>query len=289
MCYKSSILIIFFILKLLILVIVPIVLFVLYRLKNKVFNLIGGLDILFIIILIILRLTSNTCITNSNVSYIKNNINRTVVGENINTLYESIYSTETYLNKESKNAYFYGINYEPLKNVKISCDKKSYIKNYGDSITAITILISNYYGTEINEVDVISFLEENKLIDCKNGIDFDTAFIKLKEKYYYNIIKISSSQVRDYISKGNSVLVETINKSNEDKNFGCEKDYIVIYNNNDDEYNIINPNDKSYSYFCSSNTIGYGSIIEEDQNNKSFTLEEIDSKALRYYTIEVTQ
>ena len=119
MCYKSSILIIFFILKVLILVIVPIVLFVLYRLKNKVFNLIGGLDILFIIILIILRLTSNTCITNSNVSYIKNNINRTVVGENINTLYESIYSTETYLNKESKNAYFYGINYEPLKNVKI--------------------------------------------------------------------------------------------------------------------------------------------------------------------------
>ena len=87
---------------------------------------------------------------------------------------------------------------------------------------------------------------------------------------------------------GKSILVETQNKYNESKNFGCEKDYIIIYNvNNDNSYSIINPNDKNYDYFCPSNTIGYGSIIEGNQNEKVYSLDELNSKALKYYAIEV--
>jgi hypothetical protein len=162
------------------------------------------------------------------------------------------------------------------------------MKNYGESITAITTLISNNYNTSVNEIDIIKYLDEKKLINCDNGIDFEKALNALQDKYYYNLKEIKKSEVNNYVSTGNSVLAETQNKYDQAKNFGCEKDYIIIYNiNNDGLYNIINPNDKDYEYFCPDNTIGYGSIIEENQNEKTYTFDEIDSKALRYYVIEV--
>lgn len=288
MCDRNFVLIIFLILKIIVLVIAPISVIVLYKIKHQLYNFIGGLSIVFLVLLIVLKLFGNGCITNSTFSYLKNNnedIN--VIEENYDTIYETVTSLEQYTGKDLKNAYYYSINYDPLKNVLLSCDKKSYMKNYGDGISAITTLISNSLDEDINEIEVISYLEDNKLIDCNNGINFDNILDKLSEKYNYSISQISSSEVNGYISEAKSVLVETINKSTEDNNFGCEKDYIVIYNGNGDEYNIINPNDKDYSYFCPSNTIGYGSIINNNQNNKSFTLEQINSKALRYFVIEV--
>ena len=292
MCDRNSVLIIFLIFKIIILVVLPIVLYILYRLKNKLYDVVGIITALFILVLIILRLASNECVTNSTISYLRNNDDIKVVEENTNpaTIYESIYPTETYLTDDSENVYFYDINSEGIKNNKISCDKESYLKNYGDSISAITSLISNRYYTDIDMVEVITYLEEANLIDCDNGIDFDAALKVLSEPYNYNVSQITRDSIKNYLSDGKSVLVETSNKANETNNFGCEKDYIVIYNvNNDDEYSIINPNDKGYSYFCPSNTIGYGSIIEGEQNSKPFTLNEIDSKALRYFVIEVTE
>ena len=112
-------------------------------------------------------------------------------------------------------------------------------------------------------------------------------FNAIAEMYSLKISQVSSLEIKNYLSNGNNVLVETINKVDENKNFGCEKDYIVIYNEMNDEYSILNPNDKTYSYFCPNNTIGYGSIIEENQNERSFTLDEINSKALRYFVVEV--
>ena len=287
MCDKSSVLVIFLILKILILVVLPITTFVLYYFKKKMFNVLGIINVLFIIAFILLRIFGNSCIKNSNYSFIKN-YEKSFISENINTLYESVYSTDQYINSQFKNAYLYDINSEPLKDVKLSCDNNSYINNYGNSISAITSIISNAYQIEINEVELINYLEENNLIDCENGIDFDNIINKISEKYYFNITNITKNDISSYISDGKSVLVETKNKFDKDNNFGCEKDYIIIYNiNNDDRYNIINPNDKDYSYFCPSNTIGYGSIIEANQNTKSYDLNEIDDKALRYFAIEV--
>lgn len=287
MCDKSFVLVIFLILKILILVVTPIVIYYLYKKEKKEFNIVAVIDILFIVAFIILKLVGNSCITNSNISYI-NKTTKSSVHENTDVIYETINPTSKYRNKDNKYAYFYGINYEPLKNTKLSCGKKSYMNNYGSSISALTTLISNLYGMEINEASVISKLEKDNLINCEKGIDFDSALNKLSDNYRYTISKINRSQVDDYISNGKSVLVETKNINNEKNNFGCEKDYIVIYNkNHDGNYSIINPNDKNYSYFCPSNTIGYGSIIEKNQNQRTYTLEEIDSKATRYIVIEV--
>lgn len=293
MCYRNSVLIIFLIFKIIILVVLPILVYILYKLKNKLYNAVGIITSLFILVLIILRLASNDCVTNSNFSYfINNEDNINIIEENTNpaTVYESIYSTETYSNDRTEKVYFYDINSNKIKNSLITCTKESYLKNYGDSISAITSLVANSYDTDIDMMEALSYLEENNLIDCENGINFDTSFKKLGELYNYSIVQISKERIKDAISDGKSVLVETTNKYNESNNFGCEKDYIVIYNvSNDDEYSIINPNDKGYSYFCPSNTIGYGSIIEGEQNTKTFTLNQIGSKALRYFVIEVAE
>ena len=289
MCNNSGILIIFLIVKIIILALIPIILFILYRRDNKLFNFIGMLDAVLIIVFIILKLFNNPCVNNSNFFYIKSNeVDLDYISENTNTLYESVYSTDKYFYQDNRNAYYYDINTAPLKNVSLSCNKKSYMEHYGNGISAITTLIANYYDIDINMIDVLAFLEDKNLIDCNNGIDFNKAFISLGEMYNYRVKEIYSSQIDSYISNGRSVLVETTNKANETNNFGCEKDYIVIYNKtNEGTYNIINPNDQYESYFCPSNTIGYSSIIEGNQNEKSYTFDNINAKALRYFVIEV--
>ena len=287
MCDRSSVLILFLIIKIILLIILPIILLILYRRESKVFNIVGALNIVFLVLLIILRLIGNDCVSNSNFSYLKAKNNGTI-DENPSTYYDTVLSTDKYLTKENKNAYYYDINSEPLKNVLITCNKKSYMEQYGSGISAIATLISTKYNFDLNIIYIITYLDNNKLIDCNNGFDFNAGFVKLGEEYSYRVLQISGTQVDNYISNGYSVLVETINKPDEDNNFGCTKDYIVIYNkNNDGLFNIINPNDHYDSYFCPSNTIGYGSIIEGKQNDKAYSLDNINSKALRYFVIEV--
>lgn len=289
MCNSNLALVIFLIFKIIVLIILPIIVFILYKFNHKLFNTVGVVNILFIIILILLRLFGNDCVKNSNFSYFKKtNKEVNIIKEDNSVRYSVINSTKTYPTINHKNAYFYDINSVRLKDYKLSCDNNSYISNYGSGISAITTLIANKFDIEVNEVNVIKYLEENNLLDCDDGFDFDNSLIKLGDKYYYNVYQIYANQVDSYVSNGNSVLVETSNKYNNDNNFGCEKDYIVIYSkNNEGNYSIINPNDKNYSYFCPSNTIGYGSIIEKDQNKRTFTLDEITNKALRYFVIEV--
>ena len=71
MCDRNFMLIIFIILKIIILIITPIFLYFLYKKENKLFSLIAGLDIVFIIIFIILRLVGNPCLKNSTFSFLK--------------------------------------------------------------------------------------------------------------------------------------------------------------------------------------------------------------------------
>ena len=289
MCDRSFMLVIFLILKIIILIITPIALFVLYKKESKVFNLIGGLDIVFIILFIVLKLSGNPCVSNSNFSYIRNHKdNIGVIDSEHDPIYSTVQSTKKYFVKEDKNAYYYDINSKPLSRVKLSCDKKNYMSSYGDSISALTTLIANHYNLDINIINAISYLDEAKLINCDTGIDFDSAAKVLAKEYRGTIKQIAKTEIDKYLSNGESVLVETKNIYTEEKNFGCEKDYIVIYNlTNEGEYNIINPNDKDIPYFCPSNTIGYGSIIEENQNERVYTINDIDSKATRYFVLEV--
>ena len=63
MCYNSSVLVIFLILKVIILLVLPIVAYALYRKKNNLFDIVGIINIAFILFLILMRLFGNECIT----------------------------------------------------------------------------------------------------------------------------------------------------------------------------------------------------------------------------------
>lgn len=290
MCENNIVLIIFIILKILILLIVPIIMVFLYRNENKFYYLVGAIEIVCIITFIILRLFGNGCIKNSNIWYFNNNKEESVIYENPDTEY--INSTESYSidlvdSNNGKSAYIYNINILPLKNISFMCDRKNYMTNYGNSITGVTMLMANTFESDFDENEIIKVIDNSDYIDCEKGVNFEGMFNALSKKYGFVIKEISSSEIDNYILKGTSVLAETINKPDEDYNFGCRKDYIIIYNKNNNYYNIINPNDKSYSYFCPSNTIGYGSIIDGNQNINNYTFSEIDSKTIKYFVIEV--
>lgn len=289
MCDRNVVLVIFILFKVIVLIVAPIMLIFFYKKDSRMYTPVGIATIFFIVFLILLRFLGNNCIINSNISYISSNHSGDKsIKESEEIGYSEVYSISKYLNRKNQDIFNYNINKYPLKNVKISCDKKSYMKNYGDSITAITMLISNAFGYEFNEIDILNFLDKKGLVSCEKGIDFDKAFNALSEKYFFDIIKINSSEIDNYLQNGNSILMETLNKYEEPGNFGCGKDYLIIYNiSTDDKYNLINPNDKDYSYFCPSNTIGYGSIIDGNQNDKTYSFDEIDNKASRFFVIEV--
>lgn len=292
MCDNNGVLIVFIVLKAIILFVVPILIFVMYKKNSRLFTIVGIIELVCIIAMILLRLFGNDCIKNSNITYIK--------GNNDNTIYEnsynsdsSIYSEEAYSigsieTTNDNNVYVYNINTLPLKTTTIMCDKKRYINNYGNSITGITILMSNAFDSDFDENEVFQRLANSQAINCDNGVNFEAVFNELARLYGFRIREISYSEMDRYILNGHSVLAATINEPDEEYNFGCGRDYIVVYNkSNDGYYNIINPNDKTYSYFCPSDTIGYGSIIDKNQNNNNYTFEEINSKTIGYFVIEV--
>lgn len=287
-------LILFFIIKIFVIIIAPVLLFR----KREIHKYFIWTEIGALILIVVLYLFGFPYIVDSNITTISK-LNLLSSGKKASSkttnyngkkpkYYSRVLSTKAYELNEGKKAYYYDINSEPLKDIEMSCDKKSYMEQYGESLSAITSLISNSFSLEMNEMELIDYLEDNNLIDCENGFDFNTLFTKLSGEYSFNIIQIAPSQIDYYISNGKNVLVETTNKYNEDNNFGCETSYLVIYNkNNDGNYGIINSNDHYESYFCPSNTIGYGSIIEGNQNDKAYSFDMINSKALRYFVIEV--
>ncbi len=288
MCERNSVLIVFLVIKIIIMLLLPIMLYVLYKKKNKYFDIVSIINIVVIILFIILRLFNNECIKNSTITYLRNLSKKENVVTEKDENISSVYSNKTYMNNRSKEVYYYNNNTYPLSNVALKCDKKSYLKHYGNSISALTMLMSNEFESEFDEIDIKNYAENNKLVDCNNGINFENLFVGLASKYSFKIYQINSNQIDSYLLNGTSILVETINKPDEDNNFGCEKDYIVIYNkNNNGYYNIMNPNDKDHSYFCPSNSIGYGSIINENQNDNNYSFDDINNKALRYFVIGV--
>ena len=214
MCYKSSILIIFFILKVLILVIVPIVLFVLYRLKNKVFNLIGGLDILFIIILIILRLTSNK---DSAIPFIVKRIHETRNSQELLTFNESFYLSIYIKEKEQ----FYYINSNSYNEKPPEYEIDSLINVQNNLYVSNENIISNKKTNQINNNNI----KEEKEDDSDNGYkyfyeNFSELCIEKKMNCKYTFLNQSwYSKYEDKLFSSHIINIIFINSnSNKDSN-----------------------------------------------------------------------
>lgn len=294
MCTNIIVLYIFMILKIVAIVIFPLIIYI--KRKDKITRILILIDIIMLAFFIICNVFSiNRCVYNSNI----NGIKRTKNGNQI-TLYNTLhppkrtqYSEEGITpNKNLKtysntSLYYYNQNEPYMNNAYYECNNnKIYMDSYGSALTSFSIAISTLYDNDINPVKLFNIYRQNNNDLCNNKMELVNVY-NTTMKVYGSITmqEISSSEVYDSIRKGGYVIVEL--SSNEDSKLTCDNGYIVIYNiAKDGKYMIADPSLKKNSYVCPYSSAAYGNIISSDNMNRSWSIEEIDNEAVRYYLVK---
>ena len=288
MCEKTVVLTFFFLLKIVILLVIPVFFFINKKLSYKRLNVLFYIEIALITVLIVLRLTNNSCIINSTINGIKTNMNKTS-DEYINESNDpndinSIVTNKIYKSNTSKNVYYFSNNELPLSNKKISCssNKEVYLKNYGNSLTSISILLSSYFDRNIDPLEILNYYLSKTEFDCDNGINFNSLINLISDRYNIGFYQIDKGNLYDYVSKGRIVLAEVKNVLGAN-NITCDTGYIIIYNvDMDNKYHVLYSNDSSRDYICSDNSIGALSIIEKNINSKEWDIGSLNIISTRY-------
>ena len=111
--------------------------------------------------------------------------------------------------------------------------------------------------------------------------------ILLTNLYNVNVRAISSSELTSNINNGKIVIAKT-HASEDNYNLSCGEQLIIIYSiNSKNEFSILNPSDRLSDYFCSSNTLGYGTVVRGNQNSTTFDINVLSNNISDYYVIEV--
>lgn len=293
MCTKTALLVILFIFKILVLII-PFIIFILKR-TSALFKIIKYLyisEVVLLIFLILLSVLKSDCIKNSTFNGIKLNSKifsdiKSVKEETTIIDYKNINPTKVYKNNVNMDVNYYNINYYPLKDIKINCEKKSYFKNYGNDIAALSTAITTITGNVVNPYDILEYAQKAGLLTCDKIPTSEELINSITSLYGINAYKITSNEIMSNLNSGKIVLAKTkVNDNN--INLSCNEKLVVIYYfNSKGEFSIINPSDTLYDYFCSNNTPGYGSIIKGNQNKKTFNKEELDNYIIDYYLLGV--
>lgn len=292
MCERTSLLVLIFILKILFFFLVPIFLYVSYnKLNNKYLNILYKINIVVVLLFLILKLFNNSCIINSNISGIKNNMAKSsdvilYEGNNADVV-ENIVTNKIYTKSDMQKIYYFNNNKLPLSNKKVYCDNDyAYMKNYGNNITALSIIVSSLYNENIDPISLLNLSIDNNIFDCKNGVNTEALISLIQSSYSIKREDIDFTELTNYVRSGGIVLAEA-NASDIEKNVTCGPSYIVIYDvDKAGNFSILNPNDKSYDYICPENSEGYGSIVKANTNNNLYSLKEIKSICSRYIILE---
>ena len=162
MCTNSSFLALVIILKVIFLFVLPAFILVSTIIKkyDRYNSKLLVLEIIILLLLIVLKISNNSCIANSNINYIKRSkstIDYTGTGfsKDPNVL-EKIITNEIYNNNTGQKVYYFNNNKLPLSDKKIVCeDKEVYMKNYGNTLTADSILISSVLQKNIDPIEVM--------------------------------------------------------------------------------------------------------------------------------------
>lgn len=293
MCSKTSILVILFIIKILVLLI-PIAIYVLKRLNfiEKFIKYFYIAEISFLILLIVLCFVGKDCIKNSTVKGIKlnyslfndvdNNYEETALID-----YTNINPSKVYKNNVGSSVNYYNINSYPIRNIKITCDKKAYFQNYGNDVSAIATGLSTTLSKDINPYDILEYAMKEEIFSCDRKATIEELFNVANQLYGVNARVISTYDVTTYVNEGKIVLAR-INPIDENENLSCGEKLIIVYSfNGKGEFNILNPSDVNNDYFCSNNTIGYGKIVKGNQSSISFSLDDLSKYVSDYYVLEV--
>ena len=295
MCDKSSLLFIFIIIKIII-ILIPIFFIINKRvgLKTQIDKPLFIVEIILLFLLIGLRITNNCLVNNSTLSIfyrnIKYNDNTEIIlnsGNDANIVKEII-TDDIYKTRTSGNVYYFNNNTKPLSDKRITCEgRKMYMKNYGNSLTAASIIISSTLNNNIDPIALLNLSVKNNVIDCDNGITIENILNLLQNNYNVHYTEINNNMLEISVSNGIPVLAEIKYNSNSTKNLTCSKSYIVIYNiDNNGKYKILNPNENNSVKICPENTEGELSLIDSNSNNKSWSSEELTSIINRLWVVE---
>lgn len=292
MCNNSTVLYVFFVLKIIIYFIMPITL--IFIRKKKFFKIILYINILLLLFFAINNFVGkNSCINNSSIKMInfikrseEKDLDRKIydlnTGSNssININPEKI--SRTYSGKE---LYYYNQNRDYMKNAYYECDgKKVYMNSFGSIITSYSIAISTLFQRNINPVDIFNNYKENYDL-CNSKITLENINSATMKKYGgIYISEIDSSQIESSLKNGDIVIAELL--ANEDSKLTCDFGYIVIYNTSDNKYMIADPALPNSSYICPFTSNAYGNTIDSNNMEKNWSLDEIDNDAIRYYLVK---
>ena len=293
MCNSFLLILILFIIRILFIVVIPIILLLNKKISKQLEKILCFVEILLIFLFVILTIFKNPCVINSDIrgfiksiNIIKYNDEEVYINNNPNVV-EEIVTNEIYKTNNNRNVYYFN-NYElPLSNKKYYCeDKEIYLKNYGNNITAISILLSTALDQNYDPIKVYNFAVENNLVDCEEGINTNELLNLISYNNGFRVINIDKSNISDYIRRGNVVLAK-INNNSSVKNISCDKANIIIYSiDNENNFNILNPSNKDHDYICPDNTEGYGQIISSNTNDISWTLDELNTLSEEYVSLE---
>jgi hypothetical protein len=205
--------------------------------------------------------------------------------ENISTSnsIKTLEAVKDYKTHRNSNVYYYdGLNM-PLSAKKIKCESGyDYYKYYSDIITSTSMLLSTYFDKTISPLEVLDKTINAGLIKCGEPINQDSFFYMIYNEYHVDFKVINNSELRNYILNGKPVLLET----NGNGNLSCNQSYFLIYDvNNNDDYLLLDPNNKSYNYICPDGSTGFGSMLKPNYNDSSFSYSDILSDTRRLIVI----
>ena len=189
------------------------------------------IEILILLLLIVLKITNNSCVVNSSIGTIKrlngidNTTTRVVDSQKLEELYYVVPEAEPTVN--NKNILYYNNAILPLSNKAIACNNNNvYMKNYGSSMTALSSIVSTELNDIINPIDLLNLSLENNIFNCDKGVDFDQLVNLVQSNYKIRIREIDSSEIGTYTGLGIPVLENIKYNSSAEKNLTCNEDYI---------------------------------------------------------------
>lgn len=294
MCDNIIILYLFFIIKIIVFLIVPILL-IIFR-KKRFFNIFLYFDIIILLLFLISNLTNkNACLVNSSISNIKivketnELIYNNSLHETTNNLYSNIKVTpdKSYKTYTGRDLYYYNQNNSSIKDAYFECKNSNlYMNVIGSSITSFSTAISTLYDQSISPVEVFDYYKDDYTDVCNNSISIQNIYNSVMRRYgAIKLTEINKSQIESSIKNDGLIIAEL--SANEDSKLTCDNNYIVIYSIDlDGKYMISDPSLPTTSFICPYSSNAYGNIIDSNNMNKSFTLEEIDNEAIRYYLVK---
>lgn len=293
MCNNIIILYIFMFIKLITILVLPITIFI-KRKKEYIKILILVEMVLLIFFLICNVFTINKCVYNSTFKGIERTNNENMINlsnklhqDEISYNSKNINPIKKYKTYTKKDLYYYNQNRSDIKNAYYECNgQKIYMNSIGSPITAFSIALSTIYGNNVNPVQIFNYYKEDTIDICNKQITIDNVYNFVIKRYGgIQLSEISSYEVEDAI-KNNGMVIAWLS-ANEDSKLTCDSDYIVIYNIGlDGKFMIADPALQTNSYICPSSSKAYGNVIDKNNMNKTWSLDEIDKETVKYYLLK---